>query len=94
MQRFDYCKARGCDTMIQWATTPAGKTVAVDAVPITSSQDERAIRHRKAPLYTLAEGRLTSHGNASVAFSSARNQPLFISHFATCEKRDQFRRAK
>lgn len=92
MQSFDRC--RGCNQWIQWATTPAGKSVPVDGTAITSSQDERAIRHRKAPLYTLAEGRLTSWGNADVAFSAARNQPLYISHFVTCPNRDQFRRAR
>lgn len=92
MQNFDVCK--GCGEVIQWALTPAGRSVCVDGEAITSSQDPRAIRHRTTPLYTLAEGRLTSHGNASVAFSAARNQPLYIAHFATCEKRDQFRRAK
>lgn len=88
MQNFDRCK--GCNAWIQWALSPNRKSVPVDGEAITSSQDPRAIRHRKTPLYTLAEGQLTSQGNADVAFSAARNQPLYISHFATCPKRAQF----
>lgn len=95
MPNFDVCGSRGgggCREAIQWVTSPAGKALPVDSKPITSQEDSRAIAHRKAPLYTILGDRAYSHGNADVAFQSAKGQPLFISHFVTCTKRDKFRR--
>ena len=68
-------RCRTCEAPIEWATTPAGKTMPLDAAPTASG----------TWCYSRGETWLATEEDRAL------KRPLYTSHFATCPDAAQHR---
>lgn len=77
---------RSCDASIIWATSPAGRTLPLDAEPISGFGDLRMTS--RSILYRLDEGQAVR----AFMTSPEESERLYISHFQSCPNAAQHSR--
>ena len=80
-----YGICRGCGAPILWIRTPAGKSMPCDPQPIKYWQDPTGRNKIVTPNGEVVSARLEGDEQTATGIG-------YISHFATCPKRDQFRK--
>lgn len=71
-----HSRCRGCNAVIRWAKTEAGKPIPVDPEPVPGGN-----------LVVTAQG--IAH---FLKKDELPTGPTYVSHFSTCPNRDQFKR--
>lgn len=83
------CKAPGCGQEVVWVETRgAGRAMPVDAKPHEDGNVVIDYDAKPVPLATVIARK------PQLSALRAAGVPLYVSHFATCPKADQFRRAR
>lgn len=70
----------GCGAPIAWRTTPKGKAMPVEIAP--SERGNVIVSGDVATVLTRGQ----------IAGARAHGQPLYVSHFTSCSKADDYRR--
>lgn len=89
----DIGKCRACRATIRWVVLKSGKRNPLNLEPDRERGNVLIIREDvDSTRYGVTVGRALVLNDHDLQLERGRETPLYLSHFATCPARDQFRR--
>lgn len=89
----DRGRCRACPAQIRWVVMASGKRNPLNVEPDAERGNVLIIESEvDADLYGVAVGRAVALGPLEASAEREKGSDLFLSHFATCPNRGQFRR--